>query len=207
MKRLVQTLMVSGVLVASGLVSAATDASKELKSYLAGVKSFHAQFAQSVFDGDNQLLQQSSGSLAIARPNKLHWHVTQPDEEFLISDGTALWLYSPFLEQVSVFDLEQAIAQSPFMLLTSDDEAIWSDYQISTTELGYRITPKEVTHVAWLQLDLKEQQIERIVMLDSQGQKSEYQLSNFSSGVMLQEELFNFQLPEGVDLDDQRQAH
>lgn len=186
--------------------AAVADAGTELKSYLSGVQNFTANFKQAVFSTDKQLLQESSGTLAIQRPNKLRWHVTMPDEELLISDGQALWLYSPFLEQVSVFDLEQAISQSPFMLLTSEDEAIWAEYAISQNDQGFRITPKEVTNIAWLQLNLTGKLIDTIVTLDSQGTRTEYQLSNFSSGVMQQQDSFEFKVPEGVDIDDQRQA-
>lgn len=198
-----KTLAFCAALTLSG--SALADARQDLKSYLAGVHNFSAQFTQSVFDTDQTLLQQSSGNLAIQRPNKLRWSVTEPDEELLVSDGQALWLYSPFLEQVSVFDLKQAIAQSPFMLLTSDDDSVWADYQISQTEQGFRITPNEVTHVAWLQLNLVDQLIDSIIMLDSQGKRSEFKLANFASDVLPHPTSFEFKVPEGVDIDDQRQ--
>lgn len=205
--KLMKTFALSASMLFSGLAfsgSALADANQELKSYLSGLQNFTAKFEQSVFDAEQHLLQQSSGELAIARPNKLRWHVTQPDEELLISDGSSLWLYNPFLEQATVYDLEQAIAQSPFMLLTSEDDAIWADYLISKQAAGFRITPKEITNVAWLQLNLKDKVISTIEMLDSQGKRSEFKLSQFTSGRHIQPEQFRFTAPEGVDIDDQR---
>ena len=202
MSRMKKTMLACAALVLAGQTLA--DEQQELKQYLSGLSQFTAQFSQSVFDGHQTLLQQSTGDLAIARPNKLRWHVTEPDEELLISDGEVLWLYSPFLEQVSVFDLSQAISQSPFMLLTSDDELVWADYEINKNEQGFRITPRQVTNIAWLQINLAGQSIQSIVMLDSQGKRSEFKLSNFKVAGYLAPNSFHFDVPEGTDIDDQR---
>ncbi|MCM2680759.1 outer membrane lipoprotein chaperone LolA [Echinimonas agarilytica] len=203
-----RTVMTSAALLLSSLVSFSAIADREseiqLQDYLSSMKGFQADFKQTVFDEKQSLLQQSSGQLMIKHPNKLRWEVQIPDEELLLSDGVTLWLYSPFLEQVSVFDLEQSISQSPFMLLTSDDPDVWREYSIEKNDKGYRITPNNVTNVAWLQVNLNADVIESIIMLDSQSKRTVFTLSNFAKTAPEDDNLFTFVVPDGVDVDDQR---
>ncbi|MBW8192442.1 outer membrane lipoprotein chaperone LolA [Neiella marina] len=182
------------------------DARQALRSYLASMAGFSANFEQTVYDEQQQVLQQSSGNLATKRPGMLRWQVEIPDEELLIANGDALWLYSPFLEQVSIYSLQDAIGQSPFMLLTSDEDAVWQDYHISQNDTGYRVVPNSASNVAWLQVNVLEQRIDSILMQDSAGTVTRFQLTDFTGEAPQGNELFEFKIPEGVDIDDQRTA-
>ncbi|MBD1388547.1 outer membrane lipoprotein chaperone LolA [Neiella sp. HB171785] len=192
-----------------GMMSAAqanqADA-QSLQQYLASMTGFTAKFEQTVYDEQQQVLQQSTGNLAIKRPGMLRWQVETPDEELLIANNDALWLYSPFLEQVSIYDLQAAIGQSPFMLLTSDDPAIWQDYDISQNETGYRIVPVTAGSVAWLQVNLNGVAIDSILMQDNAGKQTRFVLQQFSAQAPAELTLFHFDIPEGVEVDDQRSA-
>ncbi len=63
------------------------DAASDLKSRLDKVSSFHASFTQKVTDGSGNAVQEGQGDLWVKRPNLFNWHMTQPDESILVSDG------------------------------------------------------------------------------------------------------------------------
>ncbi len=44
-----------------------------------------------------------------------------PDESLLVFDGTNLWFYNSFVEQVTVALLSQAKTGTTFMLITRND--------------------------------------------------------------------------------------
>lgn len=71
------------------------DAASSLKSRLDKVSSFHATFTQKVTDGSGAAVQEGQGDLWVKRPNLFNWHMTQPDESILVSDGKTLWFYNP----------------------------------------------------------------------------------------------------------------
>ncbi len=77
------------------------DAASDLKSRLDKVSSFHASFTQKVTDGSGNAVQEGRGDLWVKRPNLFNWHMTQPDESVLVSDGKTLWFYNPFVEQAT----------------------------------------------------------------------------------------------------------
>lgn len=184
---------------------AETTPSAELQHYLNSLQQFQAQFQQQVIDEQGEVIQQASGSMAVARPNRFHWQVEVPDEELMVADGEALWIYNPFLEQVTVLDLQQALAQSPFMLLMSDQASVWQQYQISKIATGFSIKPLTPQLVSEIQVQLEGEQISQLILLDSQGKTSQFSLSQFDAKTDLAESLFQFTPPTDVDLDDQRE--
>ena len=108
MKKLAITCaLLSGMVVSQVWADAASD----LKSRLDKVSSFHASFTQKVTDGSGNAVQDGQGDLWVKRPNLFNWHMTQPDESVLVSDGKTLWFYNPFVEQATATWLKDATSQ------------------------------------------------------------------------------------------------
>ena len=184
---------------------ASEDAQTQLQRYLNTMQQFQAQFDQQVVDEQGDVIQESSGRMALARPNQFHWQVTEPDEELMVADGNALWLYNPFLEQVTIMDFQKALQQSPFMLLMSDDAAAWDQYTISQISNGFSIKPNVPQLIAEIRIERNGNAISRLILLDSQGKTSVFTLSQFDANSTLPNTLFHFTVPQGVEIDDQRE--
>lgn len=182
-----------------------SDAKTQLQRYLNTMQQFQAQFEQQVVDEQGEVIQESSGRMALARPNQFHWQVTEPDEELMVADGNALWLYNPFLEQVTIMDFQKALQQSPFMLLMSDDAAAWDEYTISQISNGFSIKPNAPQLIAEIRIELNGNEISHLILLDSQGKTSAFSLSQFDANSSLPNALFHFTVPQGVEIDDQRE--
>lgn len=184
---------------------ASEDAQTQLQRYLNTMQQFQAQFDQQVVDEQGEVIQESSGRMALARPNQFHWQVSEPDEELMVADGNALWLYNPFLEQVTIMDFQKALQQSPFMLLMSDDAAAWDQYTISQISNGFSIKPNVPQLIAEIRIERNGNAISRLILLDSQGKTSVFTLSQFDANSPLPNTLFHFTVPQGVEIDDQRE--
>ncbi|MEG7483999.1 outer membrane lipoprotein chaperone LolA, partial [Citrobacter freundii] len=92
-------IAITCALLSSFVVSSVwADAASDLKSRLDKVSSFHASFTQKVTDGSGAAVQEGQGDLWVKRPNLFNWHMTQPDESILVSDGKTLWFFNPFVE-------------------------------------------------------------------------------------------------------------
>lgn len=184
------------------------EARASLFELLASMQSLQADFAQTVTDEQGALVQQLHGRLALARPNLLYWQTDAPDETVMIADGTALWYYNPFVEQVSVYDQTDSMAQSPLLLLVDLDSPAWADYQVSYEDHSYALQPLAGS-AARQSLQLlfasdASQQLQRIILDDGQGQISTIDLENVQLNGDLPAAIFQFELPAGVELDDQR---
>jgi outer membrane lipoprotein carrier protein len=204
------------------------EASKKiLRAKLAGLNFFSANFTQEVLSEAGDLLEQSSGKLAISKPNLANWHTLEPDELAIVSDGSDVWFYNPWIEQVSVYSLSAAIAKTPILLLTSKDESLWQQYSVSQEMViqedvskdkasqpdnTFVISAKDPnSQIKSLTLvfstkKLNEQgsELSQFSFLDATGQLSHIKLSNFDAENVPESSLFNFMVPEGVQIDDQR---
>ena len=101
---------------------------QRFKSRLDKVSSFHSSFTQKVTDGSGNAVQDGQGDLWVKRPNLFNWHMTQPDESVLVSDGKTLWFYNPFVEQATATWLKDATSNTPFMLIARNQASDWQNY-------------------------------------------------------------------------------
>ena len=194
-----------------------SEAKSILRSKLADLDYFSANFSQEVQSETGEILEQSSGILAISKPNLANWHTTEPDELSIVSDGINVWFYNPWIEQVSVYSLSAAIAKTPILLLTSKDETLWQQYSVkkqSNTEVNDNVESYIISaddpnsQIKSLTLMFKindgQSQLNQFSFLDATGQISHIKLSQLDMINAPAESLFKFVTPEGVQIDDQR---
>lgn len=179
-----------------------------LMKKLATLDFFSANFKQQVLDADGNELQNALGTLAVKKPNLVNWKTAKPDESLIISDGSTLWFFDPFVEQVSAYLLEKALMNTPILLLTSSDPSLWQHYSVSSLdENNYLIHANDNNaQVKTLELRFKESSnvLESFTILDATGQLSLFKLSKFDVENSPVNSLFIFEIPEGIELDDQR---
>lgn len=188
------------------------DAKSVLMAKLANLNYFSANFSQEVLSDKGEMLEQSSGELAISKPNLANWHTLEPDELAIVSDGQDVWFYNPWIEQVSVYALSAAIAKTPILLLTSKDELLWQEYNVTklanTPNESFVISAKDLnSQIKSLTLVFDHEndgQLTQFSFLDATGQLSKITLSNFNAQHKPKASLFDFLIPEGVQIDDQR---
>ncbi len=83
MKKIAITCALLSSLVASSVWADAASDSKLLYK----VSSFHASFTQKVTHGSGAAVQEGQGDLWVQNVHLFNWHMTQPDESILVSDG------------------------------------------------------------------------------------------------------------------------
>ncbi|EAR56359.1 hypothetical outer membrane lipoprotein carrier protein [Photobacterium sp. SKA34] len=124
----------------------------------------------------------------------------------LVSDGKTVWYYSPFVEQVTAMWLKDATEQTPFVLLTRNNEKDWSRYNVKQLADTFTLTPKDKTSSMdeFIVTVSKDGQVRNFSVVENDGQRSNYTLSKFTRTTPAAD-LFKFTPPKGVELDDQRQ--
>lgn len=181
------------------------NAASSLKSRLDKVNSFHASFTQKVTDGSHNTVQEGQGELWVKRPNLFNWHMTQPDESTLVSDGKTLWFYNPFVEQVTASWLNEVTDNTPFMLIARNQSADWQQYNITQSGDEFVLIPKKGgNNLKQVTINVgSDGTIHQFSALEQDGQRSHYQLTSQQNGVV-DAAKFTFTPPQGVTVDDQR---
>ncbi|MBO1520623.1 outer membrane lipoprotein chaperone LolA [Oceanisphaera pacifica] len=194
------------ILLWSVSATALADARAELQQKLSSFKQFSAEFSQQVFDELGEPMQNATGTMALARPDRFRWHTLTPDESDIVSDGQSVWMYDPFVEQVSIAPLEEAIQNTPFLLIAGDDDSRWQHYEVAQKGDAYVVTSKDPSElISQFSLSFDDNnRIQRFSVLESGGQRSEFTLNNVNTAPKVNASSFTFTPPAGVMIDDQR---
>ncbi|WP_089139688.1 outer membrane lipoprotein chaperone LolA [Vibrio rumoiensis] len=178
----------------------------ELNARLSKNDGFSADFTQKVTSPEGEVLLDGKGSADISRPSLFRWKTSAPDETLLVSDGKNVWYYSPFVEQVTILSQEQATAQTPFVLLTRNRASDWANYNVTQSNDTFTLKPTAAdSSVGTFQIKINAKGVvEQFNVIEQDGQKSQFEFTHFSMKKPVAS-LFNFTVPKGVEVDDQRQ--
>ncbi|MFV0448727.1 MAG: outer membrane lipoprotein chaperone LolA [Vibrio sp.] len=178
---------------------------ENLSERLALTEGFSAKFQQQVISPDGEIVMDGSGLVDIARPSLFRWETLEPDENLLVSDGKSLWYYSPFIEQVTIYNQEQAMEQTPFVLLTRNRASDWDAYKVEQDNDVFTLTPIAVeSNQGQFQITIDDKGVVKgFNVLEQDGQKSLFSFNDVKQQKPAMNR-FTFEVPQGVEVDDQR---
>lgn len=184
------------------------DGRTKLEQFFKEVTSLKTQFVQQVRGQDHVKLETSSGSLLMQRPGKFLWDYSAPYEQRIIADGRQLWIYDVELDQVVVKPLEQALGNTPAVLLSGGSD-LGDKFEIS----NYQPLPTETNGLSWVELVPKDQEagfqqlrlgfateLQEMVLVDAFGQVTQIVFSELQRNVKIKASVFDFVPPPGVDI-------
>ena len=189
------------------IAKASLPAKQQLRFKLQEIQHFNATFTQTIMDEQGEVLQTAEGMLTVAKPNKVNWHTQKPDETLIVSDGSTLWFYDPFIEQATAYNVNETIENTPILLITNNDAKVWQKFDVNQiTKATFEVVSTEPnSRVESLSITFDEKSmITSFRIKDATGQISQVSLSNVDSKTKPIEDKFLFKVPEGVALDDQR---
>jgi len=194
----------TAVLMTASMLTHAQSIKAELQGQLEQLKPFSADFTQTVTSAEGDNLSTAQGLMQLQRPNKFRWETVSPDEQLIVSDGESIWLYNPFVEQVSIYSLKDAIANTPFMLIAGTDKTAWENYRVTKKAGVYTVITPDDPAAAVFTLQFKQGEMSQFSIQEQQGQHSLFALTNHKTMNKMDPALFNFTIPEDTDIDDQR---
>lgn len=189
------------------IANTSTQYKNELMKRLSHIEQFSAIFEQEIIDITGNVLQSGGGDLSVKRPNLVHWNTTSPDESLIVSDGESIFLFDPFIEQVTAYKLDGAIANTPILLITSNDKSLWKHYSVSRSSKNhYAIHANDPnSRIKTLEISFNDNsELSGFTFLDVTGQLSKISLKDINLAPNLSPSFFEFTIPEGAHLDDQR---
>lgn len=184
---------------------AADRATAMLDHFVHEVASLQANFSQSLVDADGIVTEESLGRLVIKRPGKFLWHYSEPYEQVLLADGINLWSYDVDLEQVTVRPQAEVLASTPALLLGGSDAAL-ADFEIvdafeHNETFWIRLHPvRSDAGFTSLELGFDGMTISRMMFFDGLGQTTLIALHDVVVNAALDEAVFRFEIPPGVDV-------
>ena len=176
-----------------------------LDNFLKNLSSLHAQFEQQLFNETGKQLETSQGQMYIKRPNQFRWDYQKPYQQLIVADGENVWIYDPDLEQVTMKKLTQALGKTPALLLSSN-RPIEEDFFVNPLPAKADITrlellPKDAqAQFDSIRLNLRGETLLGFELVDNLGQTTLITFKQLERNQKLEESLFIFTPPAGVDV-------
>ncbi|MGX2947234.1 outer membrane lipoprotein chaperone LolA [Frederiksenia canicola] len=205
MKLLNASLLGLSLFTLSQVAFADAQAVTELQRRLDLVDKYNADFDQTVRSSKGKEIQKGKGKFRVKRPNLFHLETLRPQENTIVSDGETLWFYDPFVSQVTANWVKDAVNNTPFVLLTSNDKNHWDKYDVTQNADTFILKPKS-KQSSIKQFDVRIDSnglMKGFSTIERDGQSNLYVLRNISNA-HIPTEMFKFTVPKGVELDDQR---
>ena len=209
--------LLAGLLALSAAVPAAAVTGAEvierMQERLAKSKSFSARFEKRFYWAvlDKRLTQ--NGRIYTRKPGKFRVEV---GEDVVVADGRSIWAYTEQNKQVIVSDYA-ADLQTPWKILVDYTES-FAPVSISETEVSgrscYAVVLQPLRQGAageggsiqrmevWV--DKRRWQLLQIEQLEENGDLRSYVLEDHKTNKKLDDDLFLFETPPGVDVVDRR---
>ena len=178
----------------------------------ARMSDFSADFVQ-IFQDPLNRKQQESGHLYLKKPGMMRWEYKNPEEKLFVSDGKTVFFYVPADRQVS----KEAVGQTlddriplMFLLGRSNLRNEFTRFELLNAkpflpgDKVLRMYPRRKTDLSevWIEVDPVGYAIRRLVFVHEDGESQEFLFSNIRTNARLQSSLFNFKVPDGVEILD-----
>ncbi len=207
MRKVVFRLLWWLMLSLAGQGAARADAVDSLRDFVRDVKSGKASFTQVVTSADGARKKTSSGQFEFARPNRFRFAYTKPFEQLIVADGQKVWIFDTDLNQASSRALSKALGATPAALLAG--ATLDSDFVLaaapSAEGLDWALATPKLKDGPFqsMRVGFRGKELAAVEIIDSFGQRSMLQFSQFVPNAVLAAERFRFVPPAGADVIEQ----
>jgi len=181
------------------------DAVQQLDKFFAEVQSFQGQFTQTVYDENNEIMQEATGDVALQKPGRFSWQYILPYPQLILADGEYLWIYDEDLQQASAKPIDTALGNAPIMLLTNI-RPLSEDFDVkpATNKDGLNwveLTPLvQDTEFNKIHIGLNDDGVKKMELQDHFSQKTVIEFVDLKTNVTFDADQFKFIAAEGVDV-------
>lgn len=178
------------------------------KKYL-NAKTLEADFTQKDDVKLTGTTKEASGILMIRHPNQFRWETLKPDKNLLVSNGKKFWFYTPPFEageRGQVIEKKTSEVQSDLAnhVLSGAFSKIQGVQIQRISATHFRLVPAEgvagSVKTAELDIDPKNNVIEKLTLEHAGGNKTQIKLSNVKFAGKLNDAYFKFVTPPGTDI-------
>lgn len=206
MTKLITRYFITALALAWSLsLMAAESGIEELNDFVQTVETFQADFTQTVFSPNGEVMEEAQGTFALDRPGRFRWDYQDPYPQHIVADGQRIWFYDVDLEQVTVNSQLEALADTPATLLSGEtkpeDKYLLTNIPSDDGMLWVELVPKdEGSSFQTIVLAFDKIGLRQMIMKDSFDQKTRLVFNKVIENPKLADDLFVFTPPEGVDV-------
>ena len=156
-----------------------------------------------------QVTDTATGRLLVKYPGKMRWEYETPDPMLFVTDGETLWMYQPQEHQVTVGKADEVLGGSQGASFLSDIRLLRRQFRIELDPSGsdgtarLKLTPRENTFdIASITLRISRAtyDVMEVLTVNQYDDTTRIMFHDIAFQQNLPDTLFEFEIPEGVDV-------
>ncbi len=193
----------------SATLSNAESLNDPLQNFLKNLESLEVRFIQKLVNENGEELEKTEGVLYLQRPEKFYWHYQKPYSQKIISNGNILWIFDEDLEQVTVKNIDNRIDETPAGIILGNKSIQEHFVHLNMGVIdGYdwvELTPKNLeAQYKNIKMGFDGDKLGMMIITDNLEQTTRIDFSDFKKNITLSSSIFNFEVPNNVDIYDER---
>ena len=212
-------MRISGMFTAAGIAlcalfwlapAMAADLASVIQERYETLKSFSADFEQTLTHKESGSVERRQGSLLFQKPLLIRWNTAKPHEETLVVTAKEIWDYLPDEEVAYRYPPSLVRDSRSIIQVITGQAALTKDFEVKPEgeEQGLaklRLYPKEpapqmVEALIWVEPGSG--YIRRASIVDFYGNTNEVRFTSFKPDARLKSSDFSFTPPKGIEVED-----
>ncbi|MEQ9610770.1 MAG: outer membrane lipoprotein chaperone LolA [Gammaproteobacteria bacterium] len=184
-------------------------AEERLDALLLDIESLGAEVLQLIVESDGGVLEESEIQMYLKKPGRFYWETLDPFPELVVTDGDTLWNYQPDLEQVVIEDWNSSESELAAQLLSGQTDQLKQEYRITLADAEdiefdeFQLQPLAADSVyAGIRISFQQGELDSIHLSNKNGQQTVWRFSEVQRNLELEESLFKFVPPVGIEVVD-----
>ncbi|NDV24681.1 outer membrane lipoprotein chaperone LolA [Desulfovibrio sp. JC022] len=203
-------ILVVSVLLSFSSVAVADELTAEIQKTYDSIKTFSADFTQTLTNAASKEQDIRSGKIIFKQPSLLRWESVKPEPELLIVGESIVWDYFPEDKLALKYRTKQLFNSKTMIKFISGQAKLEEDFVVENQGddnglIKLKLLPLEpetgmVLAFAWI--DPERKMMSKILVVDFYGNGNEVAMSNIEIDPEVDDSIFQFIPPEGVDVED-----
>jgi outer membrane lipoprotein carrier protein len=188
----------------------AEDVASQLEKTLYSTQTFEARFEHNFYSAVVSTPLKEKGKLYFRKPDSMRWEYTDPEHNIYLFEGDKYQWYFAEDNQLMRGLISDEGHESEILHLLTGQKNLLDFYSISFSPFPtdnpqnaqIKLTPKQEEDGSFLllELDKKKWQIHKIIFMDWEGNKTEFQFSRIKVNASLPKKIFELKLPTDVEI-------
>lgn len=209
-----KSLRVLALLLAAFLAAAPALAQSDLPDRIQAryetLRTFRAEFTQDLTNAASGEVSTRTGTISFENPSLVRWETISPDPELLVVGVDAVWDYFPDEQLAIRYAVDQLFDSKTMIRFLSGQANLRDDFSIEIQEVEDGLVkiklipfePEPGLVLGYIWVDEETALIHKVLVVDFFANGNMVSLEHMEVDVSLRMREFEFEPPEGVDVED-----
>lgn len=185
----------------------ATETADRVQEKYETIESFQAGYIQILTNAATREQEERIGQISFQKPLNVRWESTSPEKELLLIDKETVWNYFPDEKAAYQYETDEILTSRNMIRFISGKARLTQDFKVEDQGMEdglHKIklvpnNPEPDLVLAYIWSD-DQGMMHRVLLVDFFGNGNELRLKDIELNPVLDEQIFSFEPPDGIDV-------